>query len=360
MRKAIIYFISLLASYFISEPSIANNKLNELFSPPVFVCPPCAHVDDVFKTKHYKHDGQCPVCGMNLIELYAPSCPSSDFHMGSGNVCFKSQRGTNIPIFYHIPKSFSAGTKVLLVLPGAGRNAWRYRDTWIQASEKYNVMILSPHYSEKQYPEFWSYNLANMISDVTINPSRTAIDSYKIVQNDKQWIFSDFDRIFDLAVNKLNLTAKSYDMFGHSAGGQILHRYAIFANHSKANRILSSNSGWYTVTTDAAPFPYGLNGLTHDATQLSKSLKKKLVLFLGDLDDDNETRGHLVRNPELDVQGTNRVDRGKYFYQQAKQYAKKSDLQYGWKLHIVEGIGHDYVNMGKAAARYLYHNDRED
>ena len=47
-------------------------------------------------------------------------------------------------------------------------------------------------------------------------------------------------------------------MFGHSAGGQVLHRLAIFRPNNKADRILASNSGWYTIPTITNIFPTGL------------------------------------------------------------------------------------------------------
>ena len=31
------------------------------------------------------------------------------------------------------------------------------------------TLILSPGYSEEHYPDFWSYNLAGMITDVKVN-----------------------------------------------------------------------------------------------------------------------------------------------------------------------------------------------
>ncbi|BFM10501.1 hydrolase [Simiduia litorea] len=276
---------------------------------------------------------------------------------GSGKFTIAGGKGHSeklIDIYYHLPTAYNEDTSVLIVLPGGGRNGWSYRDSWIEASEKYNVLILSPSYSDELYPRFWNYNIGRMLSDVKINKERTAIESYRVVSDPNEWIFNDFDRIFDDAINRFNLNAKQYDMFGHSAGGQILHRLALFDIDNKADRILSSNSGWYTVPTFEHDFPYGLNNGVSSKDSIRAAFTSKLTIFLGELDNQNETRGHLVRNPQVDTQGTYRLSRGKYFYQSAKTLASDLQASFNWDIHVVKGVGHDYKNMGKAAAVYLY------
>jgi hypothetical protein len=259
-----------------------------------------------------------------------------------------------IEIYYHLPASYDENTKVIIVIPGAGRNGWSYRDSWVEASEKYNLLVLSPSYSDELYPRFWNYNIARMLSDVKINKSKTAIESYKVVNEPTEWIFSDFDRIFDYSVQRFKLKSKTYDMFGHSAGGQISHRYALFHPNNKANRILASNSGWYTVPTFEENFPYGLKEGVVSKEQVGSVFMSKLTIFLGELDNEHETRGHLVRNPQIDIQGTYRLSRGKHFFQRAKELARNIEAEFNWNIEIVPSVGHDYKNMGKAAATFLY------
>ncbi|MCH9691431.1 MAG: hypothetical protein K0U59_05115 [Gammaproteobacteria bacterium] len=259
-----------------------------------------------------------------------------------------------IEIYYHLPLSYNKKTKVLMVLPGAGRNGWDYRDAWVDASEKFNILILSPSYSEKSYPRFWNYNLARMLDDVKINKDKTDIESYTIINDPKEWIFDDFDRFFSISVSKFNLSAEKYDMFGHSAGGQVLHRFTLFDSNNKSHRIVSDNSGWYTIPNFDENFPYGLKSGMSTLGNIGSAFKSKLTIFLGELDNEHETRGHLVRSPQVDIQGTSRLSRGKYFYKVAQNLANKTSLEFNWSLHIVQGVGHDYKNMSKAAADYLY------
>lgn len=339
---------------FLLVPFIAvSQKPNE-----VYVCPPCP----VHETLSFAHDGVCPVCGMNLIEKRDTSDINEiDLGIGSGNFIIHGGNGhkeKTIIIYYHKPKKFSKQSPVMMVIPGAGRNAWDYRDAWIEASEKRGILILAPHYPEEYYPEFWSYNLGGMISEVKINEERTAVFSYEINGEREEWIWPDFDRAFTKVRNELELKTKTYDMFGHSAGGQILHRLTLFNPDNKAKRILASNSGWYTIPYANDKFPYGLKEVLATNKQIEKAFKANLVIFLGEEDNENETRGHLVRTPQTDKQGTDRLARGEYFYHNSKLYADSLGFEFNWDLEVIPDIGHDFERMSKAAANYLYNINR--
>lgn len=351
-----------------------------------------------------------------LLPIAAPSAapgPSADqvpIETGAGSFVVPGGEGREekkVTVFYYKPESFHRGSRVMLVLPGAGRNGDDYRDAWVDAAEQYGVVIFSPSYPEASYPEFWSYNLAGMAREVTFDiavvvdtaVSRPSLDEvrrdleaavgmhdlvgqgpghqvvHKLVllskagmlagvdafdinsianRNPSRWIFGDFDRIFELVRNELDLRATGYDLFGHSAGGQILHRLALFHTDSKADRILAANAGWYTMPTFSTGFPYGLgeSGLT--AGQLEEAFGERLVVFLGEDDDENETRGSLRRTPEADRQGTHRLARGRSFYETGRSVAEAMGADFDWKLEVLPGIGHDYRRMSAAAADYLY------
>lgn len=322
-----------------------------------YVCKPCDLPCDELT---FNASGICPNCKMDLVKK-SDLIPEKELTLneiniqnGSGKFLidggFKKEKP--IVIHYYKPPNLEPNSPVVIVLSGAGRNGDDYRDAWIEKAKIYNVLVISPEYSEKYYPEFWSYNLAGMISDVEINEERTAMKSFKISKNPNEWIFNDFDRIFNLTKENLSLNTDTYDLFGHSAGGQILHRLAIFKSDSKANRILSSNSGWYTVPTDKDDFPTGLKDSYTSEKEIDFS--KNLVLFLGERDDANETRGDLRRSPEVDKQGLHRLERGTFFYNESKKIASELNSEFNWKLEIIPNIGHDYREMSKAGADYLY------
>jgi hypothetical protein len=217
--------------------------------------------------------------------------------------------------------------------------------------------VISPEYSEAHYPQFWSYNLAGMITDVTINKERTAMTGFNISEDPEAWIFNDFDRMFNLVKEEFQLSTETYDMFGHSAGGQLLHRLAMFKSGTKAHRILASNAGWYTVPNDNTEFPVGLKNSVISAVDIDYS--SNLVVFLGEKDNANETRGDLRRSPEIDEQGLHRLARGTSFHENSKRIARELGATFNWKLELVPNAGHDHTVMSKAAAVYLYELNQE-
>jgi len=340
-------FLGFLFALFISCKSETGN----------FVCKPCDLPCDALT---FNAAGICPHCKMDLVRKseLVPEIPLvlNEITIKEGTGKFLVEGGTDkektIVVHYYKPKNLNLESNIIFVIPGAGRNGDEYRDTWIEKANKYNLLVLSPEYSETHYPEFWSYNLAGMITDIEINSEQTAIKSFKISQEPENWIFNDFDRIFYLSKQALNLNKNTYDLFGHSAGGQIAHRFAIFKSQHKANRILASNSGWYTIPIDTDEFPYGLKGTIAKAAAIN--FNSKLVLFIGEQDNAEETRGSIRHTPEADKQGFHRLARGKYFYKQSKKIAADLHSEFNWKLEVIPGIGHDYKAMSQAAADYLY------
>jgi len=202
--KTIISFVTIF--FILTFPLSCQNQEGN------FICPPCDMECDKLT---FEKDGSCPHCNMNLImNVKSSAINEIKIKEGDGNFLIEGGVGhqeKTIKVFYHRPSTFDTTSNVLIVLPGAGRNANDYRDAWVKASEKHNILVLSPEYSERYYPQFWNYNLAGMLTDVRINTERTAMIDFKINDNSNDWIYSDFDRIFDLVKNELYLTNKHYD-----------------------------------------------------------------------------------------------------------------------------------------------------
>lgn len=341
-----------------------------------YVCIPCdLPCDELNFTK----SGICPHCDMKLIkksdlkEEKQLTLNKINIIEGSGEFLIEGGLGKinkPIKVFYHRPKNYQSDSNILIVIPGAGRNGDSYRDAWIEESEKYGVLILSPMYSKKEY-NFEDYHLCGLISDSNLKNCVEFIENSNIAllnednftfkenTNQKEWIFNDFDRIFNLVVDSLNSKQTKYDIFGHSAGGQILHRLAIFHTNSNVDRILASNSGFYTLTDFEILLPFGIKNTLINEKDLQASFQNKLVLFIGELDNENEKGGTLLRSKTADTQGLHRLQRAKYFYNYSKEKALKMGVDFNWELKIVPNIGHNYIEMGNAAAMYLYGQKKE-
>lgn len=293
-----------------------------------------------------------------------------DIQAGSGSFLMKGGKqheNYTINVFYHKPKGFNESSPILMVIPGAGRNADDYRDSWVASSEKYNALILSPSYKEEDY-DFAAYHLGGIVKNLTFlkEPRMEKYNKrmvFKIANEDisfdrnydsDSFIFQDLDRIFDSAVMALGTPQKQYDIFGHSAGGQIAHRLAVFNPNSKVNRILAANSGSYTVPSFDQKLPFGTQDALLSKSHFENAFAEKLVLFIGEKDNAFETGGMLLHSPAVNVQGLHRLARAQYFYKHSKEMASELDVKFNWQLKIIPNIGHNYRLMGKAAATYLY------
>ena len=287
---------------------------------------------------------------------------------GSGVFLMEGGQGKkekSIKVYYHQPRNYTKNSKILIVLPGAGRNGDSYRDAWIEASEKYSVLVLSPMYSETDYP-FEAYHLGGLIKDSNIRETIEFVEDTNIAKLDEQafrfkenqnkatWIFNDFDRLFNLVKDQIETTQSQYDLFGHSAGGQILHRFAIFHLTTKANRIIAANAGFYTLPDLDTALPFGIKNTSIDTADLQLSFTKNLTVLLGKLDNATEQGGTLLRSVSADKQGMHRLARGQFFHDFSKNVATEIGANYNWTIKVVPNVGHDHENMGKAAAQLLY------
>lgn len=331
-----------------------------------YVCPPCGCSND---GKVFDKPGVCPdpACGMALIAAPAEAVPVEPSGLTGGAGVFLAAGGPGreakrIQVHYYRPASFTPHSPVLIVLPGAGRNSAEYRDAWIKTAEAKGVLVAALGYPEADY-DFAAYQMGGVIRNLRFpappgSPSVIRLRDEDITfepnPNPEQWTFADFDRVFDVLSRAAGSTRTSYDLFGHSAGGQILHRLILFRPQSKAERIVAANAGLYTVPDLGEPQPWGLRGAGVDEATLKAALSARLTLLLGEKDDGDEAGGIQLRTPIVDRQGVGRLARGRHFFAAGQRQANALGTPFGWRLQVVPGVGHDYRRMSEAAGKLLY------
>lgn len=185
------------------------------------------------------------------------------------------------------------------MVPGAGRNAHDYRDAWIGASERHGVLVLAPRYREEEY-DFGGYHMGGLMHSMNLAQSvrreagsnRAYLDEdrleYRVNRNPEQWIFQDFDRLFKRVAEAVGSQRERYDLFGHSAGGQMLHRLVLFQPDPHACRILAGNAGFFTLPDTSTGLPFGMRGIPPSDEDLQDALGRQLVVFVGE--EDNELK----------------------------------------------------------------------
>lgn len=243
-----------------------------------------------------------------------------------------------IRVWTYKPQQWTPDKPVLFVMHGMARNAESYLDAWTDIAEQQGFFLVAPQFDSKFYRV------------ITNDYQEGNLQSYFGWQNpESEWAFTVVENIFD-HLNAVNgLSVGSYDIFGHSAGGQFVQRMVMLKPDARIRTAIAANAGTYTFADHKVRYPYGLNGVQAD---LTRSFNKRLILLLGELDN-NAVQGQLDQTDNAMLQGAHRFERGRNFYQSASVLATQQDLGFNWRLQPVPGVGHDFKAMSAAAASLL-------
>lgn len=120
-----------------------------------------------------------------------------------------------VRIHFHIPANGDMKKMpMLFVFPGLERNAADYLNAWRTEASNRNVMVFvfefpTETYSTAQYIEGGMFQ------------GNTLLDR-------SEWTFSLIESVFDTVRKDTGSSRTKYDMWGHSAGAQFVHRYVTF------------------------------------------------------------------------------------------------------------------------------------
>ncbi|MEQ8404489.1 MAG: hypothetical protein RKE49_05275 [Oceanicaulis sp.] len=257
-------------------------------------------------------------------------CASADAHTQDsaphGRTVLQVDIGGTAPLPVHVyaPENAAPDAPVVLVMHGASRNADDYRDNWIDVARGCGVVIAAPEFSRDRFPGAAFYNLGGLGRD-----------------NAEPRAFDVVGTVFEAARDAYAPQTEDYVMFGHSAGSQFVHRYAMFRPDPRLRRAVAANAGWYTAPDPRIDWPYGFYGAPETPPSLAQVRALPIALHLGT--EDNDPQGsNLRRTPEAAAQGAGRFDRGLHM----------AGLT-GWPVTRVHGADHDNALMAPAAARDL-------
>jgi poly(3-hydroxybutyrate) depolymerase len=293
-----------------------------------------------------------PLLAVFMIEAVVgqqlPSPPAQDTGIapGDGSFTFTDARGNAerpLQVYYHRPAAWNANAPIVFVMHGLLRNSKKYCHEWSDLADKANFMVVCPTFLEKDYPTS-AYQWGNMF-DAAGQP---------IPQ--EKWTFTAVEHLFDEVKRLTNSSAKDYYIFGHSAGGQFVHRFVLFMPQARYKRAIAANPGWYTLPDYSGhKYPYGLRNSGLSPENFKRSLSRNFVLMLGDEDNDpNDPEMNQGRRAE--EQGRTRFERGENFFKQAQAAATAAGANFQWKLQTVPNAHHSDREMGVAAAPILFQN----
>jgi len=251
-------------------------------------------------------------------------------------------------VYYHVPDDVDQNTKIVMAFHGAGRDAKETRDDLLNLADENQLILIVPEFSQENFPGGDGYNLGNVFIDGD-KPSPSTLN------DEGQWAFSLIDPLFEyvkvLAANQ----SSTFHVFGFSAGGQFAHRLVLFKPNSKVDQVVTASSGWYTMPNDQVDFPYGINKSPVSTSSLATIFAQQLTVLIGEADNDPNAGG-LRRNSRADVQGTNRLDRANYFYNESKAIASGTGTTYNWQYVSLKNVNHNINATAEYAFNTIFNN----
>jgi hypothetical protein len=223
---------------------------------------------------------------------------------------------------------------------GLQRDADRYLQEWAPVADAYGAVLVVPEYSNTNFPGSENYNLGGVF------------DQNAAPQPRERWSYTAIEFIFDEVVRREQLSAANYLLYGHSAGGQFVHRFVMLGAGPRMSRAVAANAGWYTFPDDSANWPHGLRQ-GPPSPPPEEMFNAPLFLVLGDQDIDPNHRS-LSRAPAAMAQGAYRFARGQRFYETARADADAANVALRWGCFIAPGLAHDNALAARYSAQILF------
>jgi hypothetical protein len=244
-----------------------------------------------------------------------------------------------IAVWCYLPASFSAAAQEVVVMHGIDRNAYSYGLAWTSYAAASGTLVIAPEFNATDWTSD-GYSLGNMFTGSagtgSLNPR-------------EKWTFSLVTDIQRTLARGFGLSDSTYILWGHSAGGQFVHRMMLFAYDPMIRCAIAANPGWYTAPDSTITYPWGVKHpfLSITRQDLLTYVSRNLILMRGTADTVRDS--NLNIEPLSDAQGLNRYQRAGYFFK------KGSDISplLRWQLLDVIGSGHDYQKMTNGAVFFL-------
>ena len=238
------------------------------------------------------------------------------------------------------PVHCSAETPVVFVHHGVQRNGDDYRDYWLPLVDEADVLVIAPEFPAASFPGSPWYNYGNRTDESGAENPR------------EKWTYG-IDQIVFKMLREQGMTRRSgYGLFGHSAGGQFVHRMLSLGFRDHVQSAVSANAGSYALADLTQNWPFGLAGTGLSEADLRAWLAFRLTVMAGTADSD-PNGSNLPREPQSMAQGPHRYARAHHFVSAARATAASLGERCGWTIIDVEGVAHDGCRMSAAAAPIL-------
>jgi hypothetical protein len=238
------------------------------------------------------------------------------------------------------PRHYTPATPVLFVHHGVLRNGGDYRNFWLPLVDEADLFVIVPEFSSEHFPGAPWYNFGN----------RTHANGEPKPR--EEWTYGIDGRAF-VELRAQGITRRrSFGMWGHSAGGQFVHRAISMGFRANVVIAATANAGTYAMPDLTVGFPHGLGETGIDEDALRMLLRFRLTVMAGTLDVDNQS-DHFPKDEAAMRQGDTRYARAHNYIATARAEAERRGMHCAWTIIDVAGVDHDGNRMSAAAAPIL-------
>jgi hypothetical protein len=238
------------------------------------------------------------------------------------------------------PERYSPTTPLLFAHHGDLRNGGDYRDYWLPLVDEANLLVVVPEFPSSTYPGAAWYNLGNRVDETGRTRPR------------EEWTYGVPARVFASLRSQSATAWRCYGLFGHSSGGQFVHRMISLGFRDGVAVAATANAGAYAMPDLDIRFPHGLGATEIDEAALRALLAFRLTVFAGTADIDT-TSEHFPRDDAAMRQGPTRYARAHSYIAAARDAARQRGMSCAWTIIDVADVGHDGAKMSAAAAAIL-------
>jgi len=216
-----------------------------------------------------------------------------------------------------------SGEPPVVALHGISRNADELVTLFAPEAHSSGRIVIVPHFAEARWPHFQ-------------RPCRAARPDQALLA------LLNHLAVIDPAL------AGPVDLFGHSGGAQLAHRFAML-DPNRVGRLHLAAAGWYCLPDTSMAYPYGLgadktpDSLTwarRHAQALATYLRLSVHVYVGTADDGRDEA--LRQNTKLDqLQGRTRIDRAAHYVDRFRAAARAQGIAPDISLTRLPGVAHD-------------------
>ena len=257
---------------------------------------------------------------MTIVRLNAASM--------TGTILRKSSVGS-VPITYFVyqPSTLVRPGKVLVLVHGISRNAAEHVEVFAPFADHHGLTLIAPLFEDKSFRGYQRLGFSRgkgkgIRSDHVL---RKVLDQFSV---------------------ETSIPTKRFYMFGHSGGGQFVHRYAM-AHPTEVIGYGVSAAGWYTLPDLALEYPYGLmkpGGFQDLAFDVDRFLAIPACILVGEKDTERDEA--LNKADHLDAtQGKTRRERAEYWAAAMTTAARWRGLGTSFDLFVLPNCGHDFRDL---------------